>query len=56
MGFKQIEIQKEYFFKSYIAIENIANIGHLYCCCQMYSVCETIQNSLRVLKRKCCYC
>ena len=56
MGFKQIEIQKEYFLKSYIAIENFANIGHLYCCCQIYSGCQTIQNSLRILKSKCCYC
>ena len=56
MSFKQIEVQKEYFIKSYIAIENIANIGHLYCCCQTYSGCRTIQNFLRKLKRYCCYC
>ena len=56
MSFKQTEVQKEYFFKYYIAIENIANIGHLYCCCQIYSGCQTIQNFLRNLKRYCCYC
>ena len=51
MSSKQIEVQKEYFFKSYIATENIANIGHLYCCYQIYSGCQTIQNFLRNLKR-----
>ena len=56
MSFKQKEVQKEYFFKSYIAIENIANVGHLYCCYQIYSGCQTIQNFLRNLKRYCCYC
>ena len=56
MSFKQIEVQKEYFFKSYIAIQNIANIGHLYCCCQICSGCQIIQNFLRNLKRYYCYC
>ena len=56
MSFKQKEVQKEYFFKSYIAIENIANVGHLHCCCQIYSGCQTIHNFLRNLKRYCCYC
>ena len=56
MSFIQIEQQKEYFFKSYIAIENIANIGHLYCCCQIYSGSQTIHNFLRNLKMYCYYC
>ena len=56
MSSKQIEVQKEMLFKSYTAIENIANIGQLYCCCQIFSCCETIQNFLRSIKRYCCYC
>ena len=56
MSFKQTEVQKEYFFRSYIAIENIANIGYLHCYCQIYSGCQTIQNFIRNLKRYFCYC
>ena len=56
MSSKQLEVQKEMLFKSYTAIENIANIGQLYCCCQIFSCCETIQNFLRSIKRYCCYC
>ena len=41
MSFIQIEQQKEYFFKSYIAIENIANIGH----------CIAVVKSIQAAKR-----
>ena len=40
----------------YIAIENIANTGHMFCCCQVYSGCQITQNFLRKIKRYCCYC
>lgn len=56
MSSNQIIYQKESFFRIYIAIENIANIGHMFCCCQIYSGCQTIQNFLRKIKRYCCYC
>ena len=56
MSSKQIEVQKKKtFFKSYTATGNIENVGHLYCCCQIYSGCQTIQIFLRKLKRYCCY-
>ena len=42
--------------KSYIAIENITNIVHWNCCCQIYDGCPTIENFLNCDKRYCCYC
>lgn len=56
MSSNQIIYQKESFFRIYIAIENIANIGHMLSCCQIYSGCQTIQIFLRKIKRYCCYC
>ena len=56
MSFRQIEKQKDPFFKSYTAIENISNVSHWYCCCHIYFGCQTIQNLLRNQKRYCCYC
>ena len=50
MSFNQIALQKEYFFRLYITIENIANIGHMFCCCQVYSGCQTIQIFLKKQK------
>ena len=46
MTFRQVELQKEYSVLSYIAIENIANIVHWNCCCQIYDGCPTIENFL----------
>ena len=56
MTFRQVELQKEYFVQSYIAIENIRNIVHWNCCCQIYDGCPTIENFLNCDKRYCCYC
>ena len=56
MSSNKITFQKDYLFRLYIAIENIANIGHMFCCCQAYWGCETIQKFLRKAKRFCCYC
>ena len=36
MSSNKITFQKDYLFRLYIAIENIANIGHMFCCCQVY--------------------
>ena len=56
MSFRQIEKQKDFFFKSYTAIENILNVARWYCCCHIYFGCQTIQKFLRNQKRYCCYC
>ena len=56
MTFRQVELQKEYFVQSYIAIENIRNIVHWNCCCQIYDGCPAIENFLDCDKRYCCYC
>lgn len=55
MSFKQIEKQKEMFFRCFAIIENINNLGHWLCCCKFYSGCQTINNYLRK-KKICCYC
>ena len=56
MSFRQVEKQKEYFFKRYIATDNIASVAHWFCCCNNYFGCQTIQNFLRKQKRYCCCC
>ena len=56
MTFRQVEFQKEFFVQSYIALENIRNIVHWNCCCQIHDGCPTIENVLNRDKRYCCYC
>ena len=58
MSFRQKEKLKDhfFFFKCYIAIENITSVAHWFCCCKFYFHCQTIHNFLRDQKKCCCYC
>ena len=56
MTFRQVQLQKEYFIQFYITIENIRNIVHWNCCCQIYDGCPAMENFLNCDKRYSCYC
>ena len=56
MTFRQVELQKECFIQSYIAIENTTDIVHWNCCCQIHDGCPTKENFLNCDKRYCYHC